>query len=69
MVKQCGIAPIVVMRTIFILIFTGRNLFRYLQADASTVRSARTPFIAFSIRSVPTNANFFICSALPFSIK
>jgi hypothetical protein len=35
MVKQCGIAPVVVMRMIFSLVFTGKNLFRYLQADAS----------------------------------
>lgn len=33
--KQCGIAPVVVMRMIFSLVFTGKNLFRYLQADAS----------------------------------
>jgi len=30
MVKQCGIAPVVVMRMIFSLVFTGKNLFRYL---------------------------------------
>ncbi len=30
MVKQCGIAPIVVMRMIFSLLFTRKNLFRYL---------------------------------------
>lgn len=35
MVKQCGIAPVSVMRFIFSLVFTGKNLFRYLQADAS----------------------------------
>jgi hypothetical protein len=35
MVKQCGIAPVAVMRFIFSLVFTGKNLFRYLQADAS----------------------------------
>ena len=35
MVKQCGIAPVVVMRVVFSLVFTGKNLFRYLQADAS----------------------------------
>lgn len=35
MVKQCGISPVVVMRMIFSLVFTGKNLFRYLQADAS----------------------------------
>ncbi|MGE4345285.1 MAG: hypothetical protein AB7F20_13610 [Geoalkalibacter sp.] len=28
--KQCGIAPVVVMRMIFSLVFTGKNLFRYL---------------------------------------
>ncbi|MGE4344129.1 MAG: transposase [Geoalkalibacter sp.] len=33
--KQCGIAPVVVMRMIFSLVFTGKNLFRYLQADDS----------------------------------
>ena len=33
--KQCGIAPVVVMRMIFSLVFTGKNLFRYLQADTS----------------------------------
>lgn len=35
MVKQCGIAPVVVMRMIFSLVFTGKNLFRYFQADDS----------------------------------
>jgi len=35
MVKQCGVAPVVVMRMIFSLVFTGKNLFRYLQADDS----------------------------------
>ena len=35
MVKQCGISPVVVMRMIFSLVFTGKNLFRYLQADTS----------------------------------
>ena len=34
-VKQCGIAPVVVMRMIFSLVFTGKNLFRYLQAESS----------------------------------
>ncbi len=35
MVKQCGIAPAAVMRFVFSLVFTGKNLFRYLQADGS----------------------------------
>ena len=35
--KQCGIAPLVVMRMIFNLVFTGKNLFRYLQAESSGV--------------------------------
>lgn len=34
-VKRCGIAPVVVMRMIFSLVFTGKNLFRYLQAESS----------------------------------
>lgn len=35
-VKLSGISPVVVMRMIFSLVFTGKNLFRYLlQADAS----------------------------------
>jgi len=34
-VKQGGIAPVVVMRMIFSLVFTGKNLFRYLQSDSS----------------------------------
>jgi len=33
--KSCGVAPMIVMRFIFSLIFTGKNLFRYLQADSS----------------------------------
>jgi hypothetical protein len=34
--KQCGIAPVAVMRFIFCLALTGKNLFRYLQtADSS----------------------------------
>lgn len=34
-VKRCGIAPVVVLRMIFSLVFTGKNLFRYLQAESS----------------------------------
>ncbi|WP_429885579.1 IS4 family transposase [Geoalkalibacter halelectricus] len=33
--KQCGIAPVAVMRFIFCLAFTGKNLFRYLQTTDS----------------------------------
>ena len=33
--KQCGISSVVVMRMIFSLVFTGKNLFRYLQSDGS----------------------------------
>jgi len=36
MVKQCGFAPAAVMRFVFSLVFTGKNLFRYLQIDGAT---------------------------------
>ena len=35
MVKQAGIAPAAVMRFVFCLVFTGKNLFRYLQANGA----------------------------------
>jgi hypothetical protein len=34
-VKQCGISPVAVMRFIFCLAFTGKNLFRYFQGQGS----------------------------------
>lgn len=33
--KQCGIAPVAVMRFVFCLVFTGKNLFRYLQVETA----------------------------------
>jgi hypothetical protein len=33
--KKFGVSPVVVMRFIFSLVFTGKNLFRYLQTAES----------------------------------
>lgn len=66
MVKQCGIAPVVVMRMIFSLVFTGRNLFRYLQADASGSEIGKDTVYRF-LNSVNTNWRKFLhllCAAV-----
>jgi hypothetical protein len=54
-VKQCGIAPVVVMRMIFSLVFTGKNLFRYLQAESSGVEIGKDSVYRFLNSS---NANW-----------
>jgi len=59
MLKQCGIAPVVVMRMIFSLVFTGRNLFRYLQADTSTSEIGKDTVYRF-LNSVNTNWRKFL---------
>ena len=59
MVKQCGISPVVVMRMIFSLIFTGKNLFRYLQADASGVVVGKDTVYRF-LNSVNANWRKFL---------
>lgn len=59
MVKQCGIAPVVVMRFIFSLVFTGKNLFRYLQADASGNEIGKDTVYRF-LNSVNTNWRKFL---------
>ncbi|OEU72005.1 MAG: transposase [Desulfuromonadales bacterium C00003093] len=59
MVKLCGIAPVVVMRVIFSLVFTGKNLFRYLQADASESEIGKDTVYRF-LNSVNTNWRKFL---------
>jgi hypothetical protein len=59
MVKQCGIAPVVVMRMIFSLAFTGKNLFRYLQADASGSEVGKDTVYRF-LNSVNVNWRKFL---------
>ena len=59
MVKQCGIAPIVVMRMIFSLVFTGKNLFRYLQADFSGSEIGKDTVYRF-LNSVNVNWRKFL---------
>jgi hypothetical protein len=46
-VKQCGFAPVVVMRMIFSLVFTGKNLFRYLQAESSEAQIGKDSVYRF----------------------
>jgi len=58
-IKQCGIAPVVVMRVIFSLVFTGKNLFRYLQADASGNEIDKDTVYRF-LNSVSTNWRKFL---------
>ena len=59
MAKQCGIAPVVVMRMIFSLVFTGKNLFRYLQADASGSEVGKDTVYRF-LNSVNANWRKFL---------
>jgi hypothetical protein len=59
MLKKCGIAPVVVMRVIFSLVFTGKNLFRYLQADASGNEIGKDTVYRF-LNSVSTNWRKFL---------
>ncbi|GAB6081155.1 hypothetical protein JCM30471_00690 [Desulfuromonas carbonis] len=59
MVKQCGIAPVAVMRFIFSLVFTGKNLFRYLQADASGEEIGKDTVYRF-LNSVNANWHKFL---------
>ena len=59
MVKQCGIAPVVVMRMIFSLVFTGKNLFRYLQADSSGSEVSKDTVYRF-LNSVNVNWRKFL---------
>ena len=57
--KQCGIAPVVVMRMIFSLVFTGKNLFRYLQADDSGSEIGKDTVYRF-LNSVHVNWRKFL---------
>jgi hypothetical protein len=59
MVKQCGIAPAVVMRFVFSLVFTGKNLFRYLQADGSAGEIGKDTVYRF-LNSVNANWRKFL---------
>lgn len=66
MLKQCGIAPVVVMRMIFSLVFTGKNLFRYLQADAAGSEVGKDTVYRF-LNSVNANWRKFLhllCAAV-----
>lgn len=59
MAKKCGIAPVVVMRMIFSLVFNGKNLFRYLQADASGSEVGKDTVYRF-LNSVNANWRKFL---------
>lgn len=59
MIKPCGIAPVVVMRMIFSLVFTGKNLFRYLQADSSGSQVGKDTVYRF-LNSVNVNWRKFL---------
>ena len=64
--KQCGIAPVVVMRMLFSLVFAGKNLFRYLQADASGSEVGKDTVYRF-LNSVNANWRKFLhllCAAV-----
>ena len=68
MVKQCGIAPAVVMRFVFSLVFTGKNLFRYLQADGSAGEIGKDTVYRF-LNSVSVNWRKFLHLALRLSAQ
>lgn len=57
--KQCGIAPVVVMRFIFSLAFTGKNLFRYLQSVGSDAQISKDTAYRF-LNSVYANWRKFL---------
>ncbi|MDO3377850.1 IS4 family transposase [Geoalkalibacter halelectricus] len=57
--KQCGIAPVAVMRVIFCLAFTGKNLFRYLQAAGSGAEIGKDTVYRF-LNSVHANWRKFL---------
>lgn len=58
-VKQGGIAPVAVMRMIFSLVFTGKNLFRYFQAETSGDEIAKDTVYRF-LNSVNANWRKFL---------
>lgn len=45
--KQCGISPVAVMQMIFSLVFTGKNLFRYLQAEGTDSEAGKDTVYRF----------------------
>ena len=57
--KQCGIAPAAVMRMIFSLVFTGKNLFRYLQAEGTDSEIGKDTVYRF-LNSVNANWRKFL---------
>ena len=57
--KQCGIAPVAVMRFIFCLAFTGKNLYRYLQAADSGAEIGKDTVYRF-LNSVHANWRKFL---------
>lgn len=57
--KQCGFAPVVVMRFIFSLAFTGKNLFRYLRSVGSEAEISKDTAYRF-LNSVHANWRKFL---------
>jgi hypothetical protein len=57
--KQCGIAPVAVMRFVFCLAFTGKNLFRYLQTADSHAEIGKDTVYRF-LNSVHANWRKFL---------
>jgi hypothetical protein len=57
--KQCGISPVTVMRFIFCLAFTGKNLFRYFQSEGSGTEIGKDTVYRF-LNSVNANWRKFL---------
>lgn len=58
-VKECGTPPVAVMRFILALIFTGKNLFRYLHAAQSDTEMGKDTVYRF-LNSVNANWRKFL---------
>jgi hypothetical protein len=58
-VKECGTAPVAVMRFILALVFTGKNLFRYLQTAQSDTEMGKDTVYRF-LNSVNANWRKFL---------
>jgi DDE superfamily endonuclease len=57
--KKFGVSPVVVMRFIFSLVFTGKNLFRYLQATESDAQIGKDTVYRF-LNSTTANWRKFL---------
>jgi hypothetical protein len=57
--KQCGISPVTVMRFIFCLAFTGKNLFRYFQSEGAGAEIGKDTAYRF-LNSVNANWRKFL---------